>query len=165
MAHGIVETSLGPVRVSADIAATRALYETATGPDPACCNACATFLLMLERRVLPEALVRFMAEIGIEPSKPVEAWGAPDGGFLQVWWEFVGHVQGARVDDDASSFQLEPGIRYAVTTNHPPSDWYVARKQTLPALQVTLEHDRIRYLEGEAWPEFLHPDEYDEGGA
>jgi hypothetical protein len=147
-----------------DITATRALYEAATGPDPACCNACATFLLMVERGVLPENLVRFMAETGIEPSRPVEVWGAPEGGFLQVWWEFVGEVQGHRADDDDCSYEVEPGIRCAVTTNHPRSDWAVARKLALPALEITWEHDRIRYIEGEAWPEFLHPEDSDDGG-
>jgi hypothetical protein len=157
---------LGPFTVDVDVDATRRLYQALENPDPQCCNACATFLLLVERRMLPDALVQFMSGAGITPSKPVEAWGAPDGGFLQVWWEFIGRstTPGA-VFDNTPIVELEPGVRYAVTDHHPPSSWALERKQTLPALEVTWEHDAVRYLEGDAWPEWLHGERDPEVGA
>jgi hypothetical protein len=156
---------LGPFTVDADVDATRGLYRMLEAPNRECCNACATFLLLVERHMLPAAFVEFMTATGIDPGKPVEAWGAPDGGFLQVWWEFIGQSKVAEPRDGTSTVELEAGIRYTVTDHHPPSNWALERKERLPALEVTWEQDAIRYLEADAWPEWLHGESDPEVGA
>jgi hypothetical protein len=156
---------LGPFAVDADVDATRSLYQILEAPDRECCNACATFLMLVERRMLPSVVVQFMCGAGIDPTKPVEAWGAPDGGFLQVWWEFVGQWSTVEPTDESPMVELEAGIQYTLTDNHPPSNWAFERKQKLPALEVTWQQDAIRYIEATAWPDWLHGEAEPEVGA
>ena len=143
--------TLGELTIEVDVERTRRLYQGAPPPDPQCCNACATLLFVIEREALPPILLDFMSQVGINPGRPVEAWGVPDGGFLQVWWEFVGDIASSALADEGESVEIEPGVVCRVTADHPPSNWAVSHSMRLPAIELTWEGDAVKAFERQAW--------------
>jgi len=143
---------LGPWLLEADVEATRAAYGSSNGIDPHCCNACATFALALESGVLPPSLLAALRALGIDPNKPAEAWGAPDGGFIQIWWPFIGTLRPRENSEGDESIVLTEGQSCRVTHHYPHPSWSGRDGQELPALELTWTSDDLRQLESRAWP-------------
>jgi len=143
---------LGPWLLHSDVEATRAAYRTSTVVDPHCCNACATFTLALESGALPASFLTTLRALGIDPSKPAEAWGAPDSGFLQIWWPFIGTLRPQENHEGEGSMALAEGQSCRVTHHYPHPSWPVSDGQEVPALELTWSSDDLRQLETKAWP-------------
>ena len=111
--------AMGELAVVADVEATSTVYGSAAGPDKRCCSACATFVLAVERGAFPGELVRFLRQLGVDPTKASEVWGAPESQFLGVWWPFVGNPTTA----STAVHQLPGGITVRVTDNFPRPAW------------------------------------------
>lgn len=90
-----------------------------------------------------------MAAAGIDPTKPMEIWGAPDSGFLAAWWVCIGTAP------DSIATQIHepvPGLGWWVTTDismRPGPEFGEA-----PLLQVELEWDGqgLVAMERAIWP-------------
>ena len=143
---------LGPWMLQSDVEATRAAYSTYNGLDPRCCNACATFTLALEIGALPVSLLDALRALGVDPSKPSEAWGAPDSGFLQIWWPFIGILIPQEDGQQSESLALAEGQSCRVTHHYPHPDWPVSQGLEVPAFELTWTSDELRELETKAWP-------------
>ncbi len=144
------ELVLGPFTVQADVNATRAAYVNSPAVDPLCCNACATFLLAASSGALPSKVATILQQLGADAAKPVEAWGAPDGGFLQVWWPFIGTV----VSSDPNNEQSVPigeGQTLRFTSDYPAPSWVPTPGHEVPALEFTWVGGPVRDLERRAW--------------
>ena len=140
----MVHLSIEFLEADVEVEQTQLYYSEAVSPDPSCCNACATFLLAVQRDQIPAEVRTFCKQAGIDISKPVEAWGAPDGGFLQMWWPFAG-LQAGGVDP-SKKVQFSGGFTCCITNSFPG-----AQPQEL-AVELTWESATLTALEGEAWP-------------
>jgi hypothetical protein len=142
------ELSIGSMKVAVDAALTTQGHASGKSPDPLCCNACATFLLVVARGFIPPEVMSFFAAAGIDPSRPIEAWGAPDGGFLQVWWPFVG---AAHETIPAAMTTFGSGLTCRFTDNFPRPRWPVEPARIL-AVELTWQDQAITELEQETRP-------------
>jgi hypothetical protein len=141
--------SLGSLSIDVDVEGTRAAYASSPPVDPTCCNACATFLLAVKENQLPSALVDVLRDIGIDLPRPVEAWGAPDGGFLQVWWPFVENARSTVTREQP--IPLGQGQTLGVTTHYPQPAWGFSPDRDVPAIEFTWIGEALRQLESRAW--------------
>lgn len=142
--------------IDIDQVQTRLLYATLSPPDPQCCIDCRTFLEATRKKKLPPDLISFMNSLGIRPDSPVEAWGAPDAGFLQVWWPFVGR---APAPDDAS-LVVKPSrdSELKIAMNYPCPEFRPTAGFEMPALEFTWNGPAVQQLKDEAtrdWGETL----------
>jgi hypothetical protein len=142
----MAQIDIGPFTVEVDAEATRAGYATSPGVDPSCCNACATFMQAVSTKSLSSKLMDILNRLGADPSKPVEAWGAPDGGFLQVWWPFVGTFAADNPNNE-ESFMIGEGQSVRVTTHYPAPDWIPPPGLDVPALELTWVGTAVQELE------------------
>jgi hypothetical protein len=96
---------------------TREAYTVLAEPDPSCCDACATFRSIVKRQFLPPRLQQFLLAVGADPAKPAEVFGAPESGFINAWWFFVGRVlDGEWAGGGANAYvELSPDAKCWVT--------------------------------------------------
>ncbi len=134
-----------------DREATIAAYRSSRGPDPACCNACATFLLAITSGALSKPLLELLDHLGVDAAKPVEAWGAPDGGFLQVWWPFIGTIGPKQGIEQGQPGVVAEGQAFRITTDYPHPDWSPPPGFDVPAVELTWTGEAVRELERRAW--------------
>ena len=146
----MAQIAVGPFNVEVDADATRAAYSNSPAVDPSCCNACATFMLAVSTKTLPSKLLDILKQLGADPSKPVEAWGAPDGGFLQVWWPFVGAFVAGGDPNNEQSFTIGEGQTVLVTADYPAPDWIPTPGLDVPALELTWVGTAVQELEKRA---------------
>ena len=88
-----------------DVQATRKAYEVLSEVDVSCCNACAVHVEAVKTGAFPPSFIEELERAGIDPLRPLEVWGAPDGGFLNGWFLFVGSVQEEWTGDGEGAFQ------------------------------------------------------------
>lgn len=79
--------------------------------DPACCPECAVFVASVGKSASLAPLEALLRRLGLDPMRPVEVWGAADGGFLEGWWSFSAQLT---APDSATAFEssveLSPGL-------------------------------------------------------
>ena len=143
----MTQVSIGKQTLGVDIESTQDLYRSLPVVDPTCCNGCATFLLALDRKILPRELTDLVSRMGIRLDRPIEVWGAPDGGFLQIWWPFVNTPDFEGFNPSQPLVELDPGIRCGITTHAPQPDWAISRDIRIPILEITWQHDIVQQLE------------------
>lgn len=142
---------LDRVGVQVDRVATVAAYQSSPTPDPKCCNACATFVLAANRGALPRPVLALLEELGVDVAKPMEAWGIPESGLLQIWWPFIAKVQPR--PSDRRVLIAEKSLECRITADYPHPDWSLAPGFEMPAVELTWTSEVIKDLEREAWPE------------
>jgi hypothetical protein len=138
--------ALDTLILSAEPKLTAALYADAPPVNPLCCNACATFARVIDDRLLPARLTDFLCELGVVPATPVEAWGAPDGGFLQVWWPVVIHPP-----LPSEVVNIGGGATVTLTEHYPHPSWEVSPEHLLPAVELTWDSKELIAVERHAW--------------
>ena len=143
--------TLRTLAVRVNVEATRELYTEMLPPDVHCCNACATFALAIEREAYPHELLEFLRAAGVDPARPAEAWGAPDAGYLGVWWPFIPDSTGDDSMTMEEQVEVAPGLTIEVTAHYPRPD-AVTQRGDAPALDVNWVSDDLVKLELEAWP-------------
>ena len=145
----MAQIEIGPFTLEVDADATRVGYTTSPAVDPSCCNACATLMQAVSTKSLSPKLVEILNRLGVDPSKPIEAWGAPDGGFLQVWWPFVGTFA-VHDPSNEESFSIGEGQSVRVTADYPAPDWVPTPGLDVPALELTWVGTAVQELERRA---------------
>lgn len=104
--------------LNVDRHATRDATASWESPDPGCCNACATFVAVVKRHLLPPPIELFLRSVGLDVRVPQEVWGTPDTGFLGAWWVFVGTLDsGAPGALGGGHVEPMPGFRCWLTND------------------------------------------------
>ena len=134
---------------------TRALQELTEPVDPTCCNACAVHVHAVRSSAFPEGFLEALTEAGVDPLRPREVWGAPDGGFMNGWFLAAGEVAGDNVWaqhgdreflDVGNGFQIWVGRH--ITMRPPEVDL-----DGLVEIEFVWESEQLKELEKVAWPE------------
>jgi hypothetical protein len=129
-----------------DVDQTRAMYIGLQELDLLCCNACAATFVCLKRNAFPPELMSALSHVGVDLTKPVQAWGAPDGGFLQIWWPVVVSALGA----ETPSLTYRTGDFKVELTWHYPAPGFTPRAGfDVPAIELTWSGSAVKSLEAQ----------------
>ncbi len=141
---------LGSLEIPLDMAETRALGSILDPVDPKCCNACATLLLAVQQNALPLPASSFLAEADIDVMRPVEAWGAPDGGYLGVWWPLVSTAEFVRSIQEPDG-ALGAETRISIVSSFPRPE-ALRNRPDVAALELDWHDPVVSELAERAWP-------------
>src|SRR5690606_17455503 len=155
-----VKSSFYHWKVEVDREATRTAYEQLDAPDPACCNACATFREAVRSGRVPTEITEFLVRAGADPAKAQEVWGAPDAGFLSGWWIVVGRMLEGEWNGSGERAYVELLLGFKCWITDEPTMALPPILEGKLLLQLEFEwddHRQLAELESESWKESRPP--------
>ena len=140
-------------RVEADPALTARVVSQREALDRTHCNLCAVWMAAVERQLVPATVLEFLAHVGVDTSRPVELWGAPDGGFLGGWFDFAGHLTDGAWAGGSSGAYAEPAPGFVCWVTGTPSMQPSPEYADSPVAQFEFEwtSNDVTQLESEVW--------------
>jgi hypothetical protein len=148
------ETKFYHWSVQLDPDRSAAAYIALPSLDRSCCNACAVTLAAAERDMLPQSVTAFLRAAGVDLRKPQDTWGAPDQGFVNTWWLFIGHLTPARWSGAGTDAFVEPspGFRCWLTEDIAMRTDPAFGDAPLVQFEVAWQSDALMALEQSVWP-------------